>query len=108
MKSTKIKFIKWIFGRFGAAIKRLYASYDADVVSDPFFAFLPTFFIGIIVPMPLAIFCFFTGASIATFFWILLILELVWFGNYVRILLRQQYKRFLKETANDSNRTTGR
>ena len=92
-----LSFITWMLKRMFGGVGRVYQSYDKMITTDPFLAFLPTFFIGIMV------FVLSTGvafiAKISVDIWLIFmwVAEPLIFLNYFRILLREQYKKFTKE-----------
>ena len=89
-------FIGWLLKRMFGGVGRVYMQYDKFVVTDPGLACFPTLFASL-------------GASV-----VILLVTSIWhdvaltlysmlfaagviFANYIRILLREQYKKFIKE-----------
>ena len=91
-----VPFVLWLFGKWFGGVGRLYKKYDDFVVKEPGFAFMPTFMIsllsGIVFMVVFAILGIFPFFLLA---W--LIFVIIAFSNYIRIILREQYKKFRAE-----------
>jgi hypothetical protein len=99
MKPRKLKvFIKWQFNQMSGWVKERNEFYEKLVIEDAWWAALPTIMIGIVVAIPLTVVSSMFGVSVQLFVWLWAMVGLLLIGNYVRILLKQQYKKFLKET----------
>ena len=95
---TKIlSFITWMLKRMFGGVGRAYQSYDKMVTTDPFLAFLPTLFIGIMVFVLLTGVAFIAKISVDNWLIFMWVSEPLIFLNYFRILLREQYKKFNEE-----------
>ena len=92
-----LSFTVWLFKRIFGWVREVYQSYDDLVVDQPVVGFLPTFFAILAVDAMLAFTLMPSDVSVSTFLWTLLVVDTVVFGNYFRILLREQYKKFIKE-----------
>jgi len=90
-------FTVWLFKRIFGWVREVYQSYYDLVVDQPVTGFLPTFFAILVVDTVLAFTLMPSDVSVSTFLWTLLVVDTVVFVNYIRILLREQYKKFIKE-----------
>lgn len=93
---TIVSFVLWMFGKWFGGVGRLYKNYDDFVVENPGFAIMPTFAVsllsGIIFMIVFAVLKIFPFFLIA---WLLFVVMV--FVNYIRIILREQYKKFSAE-----------
>lgn len=92
-----LMFIGWMLKRMFGGVGRVYQSYDKMITTDPLLAFLPTFFIGIMVFVLSTGIAFIAKISVDNWLVFMWVSEPLIFLNYFRILLREQYKKFIKE-----------
>ena len=91
-----LPFTRWLLGRMFGGVARLYATYDEMVCEYTGIAFLPTMLIAMASVIPMFIIFAFLGIFQYSLYAWLVVAALV-FANYVRIILREQYKKFAKE-----------
>jgi hypothetical protein len=100
---TSMNFIRWLmrkwFGGTGRGLVRLNAWWTRSVIEDPgpsFFLMLLfgglVFFLGLI-PSLLILSQF--GVDLVVPIWI--VCEVIWVGNYLRIIMNEQYRQFKEE-----------
>lgn len=93
---TIVSFVLWMFGKWFGGVRRLYKNYDDFVVENPGLAIMRTFAVsllsGIVFMVVFAILGIFPFFLLA---W--LIFVIIAFSNYIRIILREQYKKFRAE-----------
>jgi hypothetical protein len=100
---TSMNFIRWLmrkwFGGTGRGLVRLNAWWTRSVIEDPgpsFFLMLLfgglVFFLGLI-PSLLILSQF--GVDLVVPIWI--VCEVIWVGNYLRIIMNEQYQQFKEE-----------
>lgn len=97
MSNKIFLFIGWMLKRMFGGVIRVYQSYDKMITTDPLLAFLPTFFIGIMSFMVSVAVAYIAKISVDNWFIFMWVSEPLIFLNYFRILLREQYKKFIKE-----------
>lgn len=89
-------FIGWMLKRMFGGVGRMYLQYDKFVVTDPGLACFPTFFaslgVSVVIILVTSIW-----HDVALTLYSMLFAAGVIFANYIRILLREQYKKFIKE-----------
>jgi hypothetical protein len=90
-------FIGWMLKRMFGGVYRVYQSYDKMITTDPLLAFLPTFFIGIMTFVLSVVVAYIANVPVDMWFIFMWVSEPLIFLNYIRILLREQYKKFIKE-----------
>lgn len=90
-------FTGWLLKRMFGGVIRVYQSYDKMITTDPVLAFLPTFFIGIMVFVLSTGVAFIAKIPVGDWLIFMWVAEPLIFLNYFRILLREQYKKFTKE-----------
>jgi hypothetical protein len=92
-----VYFIGWMLKRMFGGVGRVYQSYDKMITTDPLLAFLPTFFIGIMVFVLSTGIAFIAKISVDNWLIFMWVSEPLIFLNYFRILLREQYRKYMRE-----------
>lgn len=90
-------FIGWMLKRMFGGVIRVYQSYDKMITTDPLLAFLPTLLIGAMVFVLSTGVAFIAKISVDNYLIFMWVSQPLIFLNYFRILLREQYKKFIKE-----------
>lgn len=90
-------FIGWMLKRMFGGVGRVYQSYDKMITTDPVLGFLPTFFIGIMTFVLSVVVAYIANVPVDMWVIFMCVSEPLIFLNYIRILLREQYKKFIKE-----------
>ena len=92
-----VYFIGWLLKRMFGSVIRVYQAYDKMITTDPLLAFLPTSFIGLMVFALSTGVAFIAKISVDNWLIFMWISEPVIFLNYFRIILREQYRKYLRE-----------
>jgi hypothetical protein len=97
MNNKFFLFISWMLKRMFGGVGRVYQSYDKMITADPLLALLPTIFTGLIVFILSTGIAFIAKISVDNWLIFMWISGPLIFLNYFRILLREQYKKFIRE-----------
>jgi hypothetical protein len=91
-----VYFIGWMLKRMFGGIIHKYYEYDEFVVKEPGVAILPTFLISI-VAATVTMFSIAHTYDLSFLMYSMLVAGIVPFVNYFRILLREQYRKYMRE-----------
>lgn len=89
-------FTRWLFGRMFGSVTRLYGKYDDMICENPGLAIMPTILIAMVSIVPIFIVFLLSGFFQFSLYAWLIFITLI-FANYIRIILREQYKEFARE-----------
>jgi hypothetical protein len=99
-------FTRWLLGRIFGGVARLYGKYDKMVCEDTGLAIMPTILIAMVSIVPIFIVFALLGIfQYSLYAWLTVFLLI--FANYIRIVLREQYKKFAKERRDFLNEFKG-
>jgi hypothetical protein len=90
-------FVGWLLKRMFGGVIAQYYKYDEYVTDEPGIAVFPTIMLGILVFMFVSGIAIFTGNVNREGLWVTLGSTILWFANYFRILMREQYRKFMQE-----------
>lgn len=91
-----VYFILWLLKRMFGGIIRKYYEYDKFVVNEPGIAIMPTFLISIVASV-VTMFSIAHTYDLSLLMYSMLVAGIVPFVNYFRILLREQYRKYMRE-----------
>lgn len=91
-----VYFIGWLLKRIFGGIVRKYYEYDKFVVNEPGIAIMPTFLISIVTSV-VTMFSVAHTYNLRLLMYSMLVAGIVPFVNYFRILLREQYRKYMRE-----------
>lgn len=91
-----VYFIGWLLKRMFGSVIRKYYEYDKFVVNEPGIAIMPTLFMSI-VAATVTMFSVAHTYDLSLLMYSMLVAGIVPFVNYFRILLREQYRKYMRE-----------
>lgn len=91
-----VYFILWLLKRMFGGVIRKYYEYDKFVVNEPGIAIMPTFLISV-VTSTVTMFSVAHTYDLSLLMYSMLVAGIVPFVNYFRILLREQYRKYMRE-----------
>jgi NO-binding membrane sensor protein with MHYT domain len=92
-----VSFVSWLLGKWFVSDRGWYRSYERHVVREPLPMFFGTIFIYFGVWCLTFIPMFALDPEVTTVYTAWIIMAVVVFGNYFRILLTEQYRLFQQE-----------
>ena len=92
-----VDFIVWLLKRMFGGVIRVYDRYDDFVVEEPLLSLMPTFIIGTVVFVLATVVMVIVDAVTRVGLWFILSATTLCFVNYLRIILREQYRKFVAE-----------
>lgn len=90
-------FTKWLVKKMFGGFANLYSKYDEIVVDNPGLAIMPTFLICVFYTAVCLILLAISKSMNSSSIWIVPAGSFLIFGNYFRIILREQYEKFKSE-----------
>ena len=91
-----VYFIGWMLKRMFGGVIRKYYEYDEFVVREPGVAIMPTFLIAVVTSMA-TMFSIAHTYDLSFILYSMLFAGMIPFANYFRIILREQYRKYLRE-----------
>jgi ABC-type multidrug transport system fused ATPase/permease subunit len=91
-----VYFIGWLLKRMFGGVIRKYYEYDKFVVNEPGIAIMPTFLMSIVASF-VTMFSISHTYNLSFILYSMLFASIVPFVNYFRILLREQYRKYMRE-----------
>jgi hypothetical protein len=92
-----LPFLKWLMRKWFGGSGRLYQSYEKNVIRDPLPFFFLTIMIYAVIWMLITLPLITLVVAIPAIYTVWILLAVAVFGNYFRILIKEQYRRFCQE-----------
>lgn len=89
-------FIGWLFKRMFGGVFRLYKKYDDFVVDEPGIAFMPTILIAIVLSV-IVLLATAHLYNLSLILYSMLTVTVLTFANYFRIIVRELYRKYMRE-----------
>jgi predicted RND superfamily exporter protein len=92
-----LPFLKWLMRKWFGGTGRLHQSYEKNVIRDPLPFFFLTILIYAVIWMLITLLLIGLAVAVTTIYAVWIVLAVAVFGNYFRILIKEQYRRFCQE-----------
>jgi hypothetical protein len=92
-----LPFFKWLMRKWFGGTGRLYQRYEENVIRDPLAFFFLTIMIYAVIWLLITLPLITLVVAVPTIYTVWAVSAVVVFGNYFRILIMEQYRRFCRE-----------